>query len=358
MPTAPPDLTKKLIFAWFAYSLDPDAEHPLGPSDPHIVCRKCWRPKPLEEFHKARNANGRSHCCKACHRELYEKPQREKRKAVAAEKRAQRRRFCPSCGKAQPLAGWGRCPRGHLRKICPDCTAAREARCVAAQAAGYQDWSHTPQHRRLVRERAARREGRTLPEYVPQAERERRAREHFLCRRTEREADRIRAHYFGSLVQAYNRIAHATPEVAATIREAHAAEQREWYAHHRQQEVARHLIWKAANPARVSEYGQTRLERESDGADGTVTREAILQLKRDATECVYCGSRLILKQTDHMIPLGLGGEHSLRNIVIVCSDCNARKATLSYEKWIERIEPRHRARIMAIYLERYGRTAA
>jgi hypothetical protein len=55
-----------------------------------------------------------------------------------------------------------------------------------------------------------------------------------------------------------------------------------------------------------------------------------------------------------MIPIALGGEHSLRNIVIVCPNCNGRKATLSYEKWIERIEPQHRARVVAVYQERYG----
>jgi len=174
----------------------------------------------------------------------------------------------------------------------------------------------------------------------------------------EREADRIRAQFFGSLIEAYNRIAFATPEVAETILSAHAAEQREWYARHRQQEVARHLNWKAANPARISEYGRTRLEREREGADGTATIEAIAELKRATTHCAYCGSQLVRKQTDHMHPVGLGGEHSLRNIVIVCPDCNARKATLSYEKWIDRVAPQHRARVASLHVERYGQVAA
>jgi hypothetical protein len=60
------------------------------------------------------------------------------------------------------------------------------------------------------------------------------------------------------------------------------------------------------------------------------------------------------KQTDHMIPLVLAGEHSLRNIVIVCPPCNGRKARLSYEEWMERVEPEHKQRVMAVYRERYG----
>src|SRR5581483_9472558 len=80
---------------------------------------------------------------------------------------------------------------------------------------------------------------------------------------------------------------------------------------------------------------------------------AIRKLKRAATHCVYCGGRLIWKQTDHMVPLALGGEHSLRNIVIVCPDCNARKARLSYAEWVERVEPQHRGRVVELYRMRY-----
>jgi len=357
MPTAPPDLAKRLIFAWFAYGLDPDVEHPLRPSDPHVVCRKCWRPKPPEAFHNARNASERSHCCKECHRALHDKPQQEKRRAVAAAKRASRLRTCCRCG--------GRAPAeiiNAIRRCCPECVAAiariRAERAAFRAAHSGRAPSTTLEYRRRQREREGAEAGRELAGYVPQQERQRRARQRTLGRWTEREADRIRAQFFGFLIEAYNRIAFATPEVAETIREAHAAEQREWYARHRQQEVARHLNWKAVNPERVSEYGRTRLGREREGADGTATREAIAELKRAATHCAYCGSRLLRKQTDHMNPVGLGGEHSLRNIVIVCPDCNARKATLSYEKWIERVDQQHRARVAALYVERYGQMAA
>ena len=38
--------------------------------------------------------------------------------------------------------------------------------------------------------------------------------------------------------------------------------------------------------------------------------------------------RVDRKQTDHMVPLVLAGEHSLRNIVIVCPPCNGRKSAI------------------------------
>jgi hypothetical protein len=59
-----------------------------------------------------------------------------------------------------------------------------------------------------------------------------------------------------------------------------------------------------------------------------------------------------------MIPLALGGEHSLRNIVIVCPACNGKKANLSYTEWIERVGPEHRERVVALFEQRYGVLAA
>jgi hypothetical protein len=55
-----------------------------------------------------------------------------------------------------------------------------------------------------------------------------------------------------------------------------------------------------------------------------------------------------------MVAVCHGGEHSMRNIVIVCRPCNARKASLTYEQWIERVQPEHRARVERLYVQRHG----
>ena len=49
-----------------------------------------------------------------------------------------------------------------------------------------------------------------------------------------------------------------------------------------------------------------------------------------------------------MTPVCLGGEHSRRNIVIVCPRCNGKKHTLSYAQWIDHVEPEHRPRVVAL----------
>jgi 5-methylcytosine-specific restriction endonuclease McrA len=142
---------------------------------------------------------------------------------------------------------------------------------------------------------------------------------------------------------------------------ARAAEYREFYAQHQQEELARHAAWKAANPELVNEQHRIRQERIEATDDGTLTAPAIRSLKARTSQCAYCNSPLLdpsEKQTDHMIALCHGGEHSRRNILIVCRGCNARKASLTYEQWVERIEPQHRARVQSLYLERYAERAA
>ncbi len=219
--------------------------------------------------------------------------------------------------------------------LCPGCEQAKEEarrRNEVAKAAGYAVWSNTPAYKRLQREAKARKLGRVLGPYVPQQERNRLGR----MLQAERMAERIRARWAAEWLRPFR----------LRIRAEENAKSRDYYSRHRMQESARVQSYKAANPQRKEAWDTTRNERIRNGSDGTVTAHAIRKLKRAATHCAYCGGRLIWKQTDHMVPLALGGEHSLRNIVIVCPDCNARKARLSYAEWVERVEPQHRGRVV------------
>ncbi|MCX6629260.1 MAG: HNH endonuclease signature motif containing protein [Candidatus Solibacter sp.] len=103
------------------------------------------------------------------------------------------------------------------------------------------------------------------------------------------------------------------------------------------------------------EHEQTRQARIDASCDGSATKENIQKAKSGASRCAYCDCPFedAQKQTDHMVALCHGGEHSLRNIVIVCSVCNGRKASLTYEQWIDRVEPEHRQRVVSLWLKRY-----
>lgn len=53
--------------------------------------------------------------------------------------------------------------------------------------------------------------------------------------------------------------------------------------------------------------------------------EKVFILKRDKNSCRYCGDKNGPFEFDHVYPYVKGGETSIKNIVLSCSDCNRRK---------------------------------
>lgn len=252
---------------------------------------------------------------------------------------------------------WGRYtptkrnPAGKLHVLCPACDEkanAARARTQAAKAAGYQSWANMPVYKRLQREAEAANKGRALVPYVPQAERIYQG----WMRRAEKIADQLRARWAAEWLKPF-RIEHGSYQSDPEYRERAKTKSRDFYARHRSREVSRVGEYKLANAERNRDWNRRRNERLWESSDGTATKESIARLKRNAHHCAYCAAPLTERQTDHMIPVALGGEHSMRNIVIVCPTCNGRKATLSYAEWVDRIEPLHQARVAALYRERY-----
>lgn len=50
-------------------------------------------------------------------------------------------------------------------------------------------------------------------------------------------------------------------------------------------------------------------------------------LRRDNNTCVYCGRRLAVMTTDHVIPKSAGGTDSWENLACACPECNAEKGS-------------------------------
>lgn len=61
--------------------------------------------------------------------------------------------------------------------------------------------------------------------------------------------------------------------------------------------------------------------------DAEYRRNRRIAFARDRERCVFCrrtptdGAHL---EVDHIVPLGLGGTHELKNLRVVCSDCHDR----------------------------------
>mgnify|MGYP001616935991 CR=1 FL=1 len=92
-------------------------------------------------------------------------------------------------------------------------------------------------------------------------------------------------------------------------------------------------------------------------------------LYAERESCPYCGAKLPPQylgdhptlgsfrgraHLDHMDPLQLGGEDSIRNVVYACDDCNYKKGKCSFIDWLKILSPEQREISRAIYEEKHG----
>lgn len=105
----------------------------------------------------------------------------------------------------------------------------------------------------------------------------------------------------------------------------------------------RKKAYRHANPARDVAWKAIRLERLIAQSDGTVTDAGLRQMFALAKRCPYCNLKMKTgeKSLDHVTPLVLGGEHSMRNLVVCCLDCNTRKGRQPLERWLDRCKGPH-----------------
>lgn len=76
--------------------------------------------------------------------------------------------------------------------------------------------------------------------------------------------------------------------------------------------------------SRVRQYRERMAQTKGNSGEDYAKNREFLML-RDDGKCVYCGGdeKLCI---DHMVPLILGGTHSLDNLAIACKRCNSGKA--------------------------------
>lgn len=80
------------------------------------------------------------------------------------------------------------------------------------------------------------------------------------------------------------------------------------------------------NTKRNSE--KKRVQRLVEQSDGTLTKEVLANLYKQAISCPDCNrmfSGLVKKSLDHIKPISKGGLHSESNVRICCLACNIRK---------------------------------
>ena len=71
--------------------------------------------------------------------------------------------------------------------------------------------------------------------------------------------------------------------------------------------------------------------------------------------CPYCGVELKRdSHIDHMNPLELGGEESIKNAVFCCSSCNIKKGSKPFLMWLKQLKPKYRKIAREIYTAKHG----
>ena len=77
-------------------------------------------------------------------------------------------------------------------------------------------------------------------------------------------------------------------------------------------------------------YTATQRARRFGVAIGKVSHKEINRLY--SSPCFYCGSKDRIS-IDHVIPLALGGSHTIGNMVSCCQSCNSSKKSKLYIVW-------------------------
>lgn len=83
--------------------------------------------------------------------------------------------------------------------------------------------------------------------------------------------------------------------------------------------------WRNNHPEKKKEYRRKRRASEK-GSNGTITAEEWNSLvEKYGNRCLCCGKRNAKLTLDHVIPLKLGGSHTIDNIQPLCLSCNSSK---------------------------------
>lgn len=112
---------------------------------------------------------------------------------------------------------------------------------------------------------------------------------------------------------------------------------REWGRNNSARAVSRANAWRKANPEKNKAYkAATSARRRAQTKGGATGPETQAWFNAQRKVCHWCGLRCADAPTiDHRVPLTRGGKHEIRNLLIACHSCNARKQARDPIEWAQ-----------------------
>lgn len=107
-----------------------------------------------------------------------------------------------------------------------------------------------------------------------------------------------------------------------------------WYENNKQWVRENLRIWRKNNPEKVFIQKANRHTLERGGSGAIKYEDWKDLLDRYGNKCLCCGRTDVKLTQDHIMPLSLGGLHSIENIQPLCRSCNSRKSAkfIDYRK--------------------------
>ena len=102
-----------------------------------------------------------------------------------------------------------------------------------------------------------------------------------------------------------------------------------WRENNRDRKKANDDAWWRNNPEKVKARNAARRARKKEASIYLVTDKDIQRIM--SKNCFYCGSAS--SHLDHVLPLFLGGRHSIGNLVASCQRCNLSKGKKMLSQW-------------------------
>lgn len=125
------------------------------------------------------------------------------------------------------------------------------------------------------------------------------------------------------------RLSQQAAQWRASNKEQIAKNNAAWRAANKERKKSNDDAWWRNNPDKVAARGMRRRARKKAATIYLVTDRDVRKLWNQP--CIYCGAKA--EHIDHVLPLYLGGTHSIGNLAPACAPCNLSKGKKLLSEW-------------------------